>query len=531
MMKTNPSECPYYSEIKSNLPRVLSLFDNDVTSKSYGMGDRYYWAWGLIDFGNGTFQGAAHGLARLWRSNLWPYPTPKDKFIARIDSMFKGAEKLTRRDGSLEEAFPNEGSFCVTALVAFDLLCALDLMRSDLSEKRAKQWKACIAPMIAYLKKADEPHAHISNHLATAAAALLRWHHLSGDQQAERRAKLLLNKILLHQSGEGWLKEYEGADPGYQTVCTYYLADVHQLRPDLGLLEPLRRSIQFLWYFAHPDGSFGGLYGSRCTRFYYPAGIEALSVEIPEAAALASYMLGSIGKQSVVTLSAMDEPNLIPMFNAYVWAATLQDNVKTKSTRLELRLPCQCNEPLRLHFSKGGFWLDRGPKHYTIVNTHKGGVVYHFCDGRALFIDPGIVVRNSNARYGSTQSYNPLNIVSHQGDKLEIISTISAMPKQSPEPFQFIILRFMSLTAFRFMWVREWIKRCLVNLLITRRDYWPIRNTRSISLGVKLKVEDKLYLPSGYQQVNGVGAFVPIHMASKGYWQSNDEEMQHDSTI
>ncbi len=102
---------PYLDETYQNLLRLLALFDSDQTSISYGMGDRYYWAWGLIDFGNGTFQGAAHGMVRLWRAGLWPYPTPKEKFIARINALFVGAGRLTRKDGSLEEAFPNEGSY------------------------------------------------------------------------------------------------------------------------------------------------------------------------------------------------------------------------------------------------------------------------------------------------------------------------------------------------------------------------------------------------------------------------------------
>ena len=116
---------PYLEEIKSNLPRILALFDRDSTSHSHGMGDRYFWAWGLIDFGNGTFQGAAHGMARLWKSGLWPYPTSSVAFVARINAMIHASCRLIRRDGSLEEAFPYEGSYCVTALVSFDFLCTL----------------------------------------------------------------------------------------------------------------------------------------------------------------------------------------------------------------------------------------------------------------------------------------------------------------------------------------------------------------------------------------------------------------------
>jgi hypothetical protein len=521
------SDNPYLAEIHRNLPRLLALFDQDRTSGSYGMGDRYYWAWGLIDFGNGTFQGAAHGIARLWLAGLWPYSSAKEQFINRIDAMFDGAKRLTRKDGSLEEALPNEGSYCVTALVAFDFLCVLDLLHKKLNEKQLKRWSAIIAPMIAYLKKADETHAMISNHLATAVAALLRWHHLTADQQAEHKAKLLLERILRHQSEEGWFKEYEGADPGYQTLCTYYLADVHQLRPDLGLLEPLRRSIQFLWYFAHPDGSFGGLYGSRCTRFYYPAGVEALSQEIPEAAALASYMTESVAKQSVVTLSAMDEPNLAPMFNAYVWGAVLNAENRSRSgAQSVLTLPCRSEKALRLHFPQAGIFIDRGPVHYTVVCSHKGGVVHHFLHGEATLINAGVVIRDSRGNYGSTQAYDASNAVTQQADTIEITSMISAMPKKLPKPMQFIVLRLLSVTAFRFVWLREFIKCRLVNLLITRRAHWPGRNTRRITLGEMLTIEDELELPSAYQKLNHVGAFVPIHMASQGYWQRQDEEVR-----
>ena len=517
---------PYLDQIRSNLPRILALFDSDGTSSSYGIGDRYYWAWGLIDFANGTFQGAAHGMARLWRAGLWPYQTPEEHFSARMDAMFEAAKRLTRRDGSLEEAFPNEGSYCVTALVAFDLLSAIDLLHTEVDAAQSQRWRTIVAPMVDYLIKADETHAFISNHLATAVASLLRWHRLTGDTGAERKALLQLDKILSHQSTEGWFKEYEGADPGYQSLCTYYLADVHFQRSDLRLLEPLRRSIHFLWHFAHPDGSFGGLYGSRCTRFYYPAGVKALAKVIPEAAALAKFMETSIAQKQVVTLSAMDEPNLIPMFNAYAWAASMAEEGETpqKTDAPPLRLPCQDQRPMRKQYSEAGLWLDRGPTHYTIVSTHKGGVVYHFRQAHPPLINAGVVVRNAQGRLGSTQGLNPCNIVHQQGEQLEITSQINTMPKQLPGPIQFILLRLLSVTAFRSAIVREWVKRRLVTMLMTRRQIWPVQNHRRIHIGAELQVKDQTTLISGYRVVKNAGAFVPIHMASQGYWQVQDEK-------
>ena len=63
---------PYFEQVVAVTPRLLSLFDTNPLSKTYGVGDRYRWAWKLIDFGKGTFQGAAHGLARLLKRSQCP---------------------------------------------------------------------------------------------------------------------------------------------------------------------------------------------------------------------------------------------------------------------------------------------------------------------------------------------------------------------------------------------------------------------------------------------------------------------------
>lgn len=515
------TENPYMREIRGVLPRLLSLFDTDRSSASCGMGDRYYWAWGLIDFGNGTYQGAVHGMARLWMHGLWPYPTSKQIFVTRIDALFMAANSLRRRDGSLEEAFPNEGSYCVTALVAFDLLCALELLKPEIDKARQTRWLSVVEPMIGYLIRSDETHAVISNHLATAVAALVRWHMLTNDTRAENRAHILLERILAHQSAEGWFQEYEGADPGYQTLCTYYLADIHQNRPDWQLLEPLHRSIKFLWHFAQPDGSFGGLYGSRCTRFYYPAGLEALAAELPEASALASFMAKSIARYTVVTLNALDEPNLVPMFNAYCWAAILhRENEVQMPNPL---LPCLSLHE-RIQFPEAGIVIDSGPRHYSIISTHKGGVVLHFVDQKLVLYDAGVIVRKPCGKLGSTQGYASESDIKVKGDRLIIRASISTMPKRLPSPVDFILLRWFSITLFRIPPIREWIKQQLVHLLITRQNRWPGCNVREINLGLDLSIHDTLEAGSGYTLLPNPGVFVPIHMASQGYWQIQDEE-------
>jgi len=524
----------YLSQIYSVLPRILALIDTDPTSVSYGMGDRYHWAWGLIDFGNASFQGMAHGFARLWSHQLWPYLTTQENFIRRIDALFQATAYLTRRDGSLEEAFPNEGSFCVTALVAFDLLCTIDLLAKEISTSEQENWLRTVQPLTEYLQQADETHAFISNHLATAVAALARWHDLTGDPEAEQRAEELLTRILRHQSQEGWFLEYEGADPGYQSLCTYYLADVHKLRPDWALQGPLQNSLRFLSYFAHPDGSFGGIYGSRCTRFYYPAGPLALSSEIPAAMALSRFMAHSIAQNRVVTLKVMDNPNLIPMFNAYCWAAILAKNLLNhtsdkfddKALLSHDPLPAEQKQRQRQYFPEAGLLIDSGQKHYSIISTHKGGVVYHFKDMKLHLLNAGVVVRDAKGHLGSSQAYQRENRVTWDESTLSVETAVVKMPKTLPQPWQFLVLRILSLTLFRFKFSREWIKQQLVRQLITNAKPWPIRNRRTIRLGQDLTVSDELTQKTRFHMQATPGSFVSIHMASQGYWQIQDETLE-----
>lgn len=524
VIKNNSDKNIYYEQVKNVLPRVLALFDADASSKSYGLGDRYHWAWGLIDFPNATFQGAVHGFARLWVAGLWPYKSDAELFLQRIDSIICATANITRHDGSLEEAFPNEGSYCVTALVAYDLICTIELLNDHVDSEKIDKWKIIISPLIGYLVKADEEHAIISNHLATAAAALYRWNDLTGNRSAEAKANILLKRILRHQSCEGWYKEYEGADPGYQSLCTYYLADINILRPGSLLEESLKRSVEFLTYFAHPDGSFGGIYGSRSTRFYCPAGIKALSATDMNAAKLAEFMEESILSQTVVSLVTIDEPNLVPFFNSYCWSAVLkEENDVPKSTSNTDALPSNSDETFRRIFYEAGLVLDKGKCHYSVINFLKGGIVYHFKGGKLSLINSGLCFTKRDGSIGSTQYFDAHREILIDDGEVIVDGRIVAMPKKLPNISQFIILRLMALTIFRNRFLREIVKKILVRYIITNKKYWPIKNKRKILLGEDLNIIDQSTENKEFEKLEKITNFVPYHMASKGYWQIQDE--------
>lgn len=517
----------YLRHINSVLPRILSLFDNDKTSNSYGVGDRYYWAWGLIDFGNATFQGASNGMALLMKNNLWPYNTKKNIFIDRIDSMFRGCKFLTRNNGSLEEAFPNEGSYCVTSLVAYNLLVTYNLLYDDIDLKMKQEWFSTIEPLIKFIIKNEENHAIITNHDATCLAALVRWEKLTKDKFFAKKSKLLFEKIMNNFSSEGWFYEYGGADPGYQSLCLCYLADIDFIRPDWDLKNKILKATEFISYFAHPDGSFAGNYGSRSTQILYPAGIEYFSLN-SNVFGLDKFIRKSLENKTTVSLEAIDEPNLIPLFNSYCWAASLyaKNTFQKNSKNLE-KVPCYKNHKFRKYFNDAGLLIDKGSRHYTIISTWKGGVIRHFVDNKLKIKNDGVVITDKNKNLGSSQSYNKDNkIIWLNENKFLVESKIMKFQKKNTSPKDFLLLRIICLFLFKLKFVRDIIKKLIVRILITNKKIWPTSNTRTITLGEKLDFKDKLSNSRNFKNINFKTSFVSIHMASKGYWQIQDEELK-----
>ena len=514
-MRPALSENPYAVEIDAVLPRLLALGDTDGLRPTRGLLDRQYWSWKLIDFPNASFQGATNGLSVLLATDALADHLSRQSILQRIVDMFAATSGITRSNGSLEEAFPFEQSYCVTAAVAFDLLKALDhapvrlAVGDDLTDR-------VISPLSRFLVRADETHGMISNHLATAAAALYRWHERVGDLAAKRKADLLIERILAHQSEEGWMSEYGGADPGYQTLCLTYLADIVGRPGAPAALAPaVGRCLGFLEHFVHPDGSFGGIYGSRATRIYYPGGVAALSAKYPSAARIDARMRRSIEAMSTVPLRAIDQSNLVPMFNSYARALA--------ATPVSPPVAESATAPIGRHmFPQGGLLVDIGPQHHTVISVRKGGVAYHWSKGEPALIDTGIVVEDVRGVLATSQADDFRNTIRVAGDVVEISGRLRRLEHPLPGPWRFAALRILAATVLRFPALNAWIKQILVRYLISGQRADVGGFTRTINLGPRLSIADRWDNSTTLARRQS-GPFTAIHMASQGYWQVQDD--------
>ena len=186
-------------------------------------------------------------------------------------------------------------------------------------------------------------------------------------------------------------------------------------------------------------------------------------------------------------------------------------------------LPCQRKKPFRNNFQDSGIIIDRGSDHYSIINYKKGGVTYHFISNSLVQEDSGVVIQSRNGNLGSNHFYDPNQRVSLEDDCLVIQNQIAQMPKRLTTLSKFLILRILCISVFRFSNFRELVKILLVEYLITKPKLWPFWNVRKIQLGNNLEISDECSLKSGHVKSSSSLPFVPLHMASQGYWQIQDE--------
>lgn len=254
-------------------PRILGLGDRDPASPTYGCFDRAYWHYRLVDLANAQQQQAALYLVLL----------------AAAPGRFQGAERLREwalaatscwaslqhRDGSFDEAYPNERGYCVTALSTAAVAAALLRLGAPGPRQalvRAGRWLAA------------HGNPAVSNQAAGGALALLELGELLADAALADAGRAQLGELLGRQDPEGFFPEYGGADVGYQSITLALLARCRRWAADPGLDEALARGASAIAGRLDGWGRHDPLASSRRTQYLYPSGLVAAGAAGPLAA-------------------------------------------------------------------------------------------------------------------------------------------------------------------------------------------------------------------------------------------------------
>jgi len=248
-----------------------------------------------MDFPCGMSQEMVLPLALVYANE---YPGNRYHGVQRMREIAEAAVRYmvtsSHQDGTCDDYFPYERAMgalvfsLYSASETYQVLGMKDEEVLDLFTRRVHHLDA------------ENETGRLSNHQALAALAAYNVYKITGDDRARRIAEDRIELTLSWQNQEeGWFQEYEGADPGYHTCTIDFLAKLRQKmgtpeKPDDSFLKPLIKAAEFSWHFMHPDGSYGGEYGSRNTYHFYPHGFELLAPYSEKAAQIAETFLSAV---------------------------------------------------------------------------------------------------------------------------------------------------------------------------------------------------------------------------------------------
>jgi len=503
--------------------RLLSQINRDPATRTFGCFDRRYWAWKMTDFPEATFQRNLNPLC-------WYLDQPESRNSPNLINWIKvGLEyslKIQHRDGSFDQAYPQERSYGATAFLSPDLINVYQRIRAHLTSNEQSKTEERLNRSAIFLYSAAELHGTITNHLAGAVLALTKASKLFKNSRYERKAGEILSGVIGNQSAEGWFPEYGGADPGYQTLCMYYLAQVYLDNPTEKLRSAMEQSLDFLQYFVHPDGSFGGEYGSRRTEIYYPGGIALLVKKFEVAAQMHARMAASISSGSTTNLMDIDIGNTAPLLSNYI----LAEKIHSKNKKAD-SLPI--NElSITKFFKSAGILIQSSPKFYTILGVSNGGTVKIFNKktDALVYEDFGVLGETEEGHIISNQATNRANPITIDGNSIDTSSLFYIPESQIPTPLKFILLRIGNLSFMRFRFINEFIKKTLVNMLINRKSPVPLKRIRKIAFNQdSITIKDKIVKtsPISIKRLIQGEKFSTIHMASSRYFSPSQLAERH----
>lgn len=518
----------YLPAILEALPRVFSMLDREPISKTFGCADRVFWSWKFIDFSGARFQEIANVLAEFSvHPNLLPTPIQHQTLLLWTKASIAYWQTLQHRDGSFDEAYPYERSLAATAFTAFYVGQAFLKIRHTYSKQEQRELVKVFKAAGHWLCANDERHGILSNHLAAAAAALQTIAEISFEERFLKRRDMFINQILQHQSDEGWYEEYGGSDPGYQTHTTFYLGYIWTKTQDQNVLNSLEKSIHYFWHFIHADGSIGGEYASRNTRFFMPAGFEMLSNALPAAAAISNFMRHSLRDQQAVGLHAMDTYNIFPLINNYLFA--LHHEHPLDPTNLPA-LPFH-NHHVTIYEHSGHIIIST-PAYQVIISTSKGGALNGFTKQRTNYppacSNAGIAIIFKNGKKASTQGLNCSKVIRSTEKSVEIVSPFTEINQILMSPEKFIAFRLINLLSIPAPSFAYHLKNLLVKVLVRRKKQCPAQLTRKISWdddGIQISDTITCDKRGQIQSIIAGGRFSAIHMGSSRYFEW--QELNH----
>lgn len=469
----------YCHEAVRSLPRILLMVDRNPLSRTYGCFDREYWHYRTVDFPCGMSQEFCLPLALVYRH---PFPGNPYYRAPRLAGLTEAAIDFARmsshKDGSCDDYFPFEralGALVFSTYAMAESYHVLELDRPDLLEFFALRGD--------WLRRHNET-GQLANHQALAALALYNVFLLTGETRFRTASDEFRDLTLSWQHEEGWFQEYEGADPGYQTCTISFLAKLYRKSGSESLLKPLERAVRFAAHFQHPDGCYGGEYGSRNTYHFYPHGFEVMSPRMPEARwVVSTYLEKSLPDRR----RYFNDDNRMCAHYVYDWLHSWMDHQPAgEADGSEWGPP-----PASTWFPGAGLLSVRTGAYHAVLATSKGGVLKVHTDDGPVLSDAGILLRTADGRVAVSHLVGSSSTHDEGLRRWTIEGPFHWRRQTLSTPFRQILFRLLNLTVGR--WAPNLLRWTLQRLLITGKPEAPFRFRREVTLDEhRVEIRDRI---------------------------------------
>ena len=305
---------PFYAIALDTIPRILGFCDRNTDSPTYGCCDRNYWKYKILDFPNARFQESGLLFALAYTSEL------PDNLFFQNQKMAAWSKQVWRfwlaqrnRDGSANELYPNEHSFCATAFTTGAFLETVILLGG------IEKWEEEVQASRSSVKwLSNHDNTRVANQMAASLWALTAYAHLSGEQRDWDNADERKLQIVALATTDGILPEYGGLDLGYQSISLSALERVRALGLDDSSLNKLiARAADLVEQLTISGRNTASFRNSRNTQYVFP---YALSLcERP----ILTHLLTGLANRELLNPSWMDDRYCISMAIDY-WMAGME---------------------------------------------------------------------------------------------------------------------------------------------------------------------------------------------------------------
>jgi hypothetical protein len=452
-------------EALAQIPKLLTLLDRNPHSPTYGCFDRNYWHYKIIDFPSGMAQEFVWPLALAYDTRVDNNPFYQRSAVRDwVHAGITFAARSSHRDGSCDDYFPFERA---GGAAAFSLLSCVESYRMlGLDNQQALRFFELRGDWLA----AQHETGRLSNHQALIALALEVTSNVLGTNKWVAAINERLQRVLSWQHDEGWFEEYGGYDPGYDTLTIWALARLNEINPTPRLKQAIERAVNLSLQVIHPDGSYGGEYGSRNTYNFFPDAFEIVGRWMPEALAVNDLFLRSAENR---TLPCYSDDHIIG-HHCWNYLLAFRNFIEPRPTTSPARVG-------RLWLERAGFLIDRRETTELYLGLNKAGTLKLFRDGALVASDTQVSIRVGAGSAAKTAVAHLLDSYRCDiGDETISIEGSMGWAKQElMTSWKLILLRVSMLTFGRFF--PNAIRSFLQARLISGKSLAPFAFKRTLT--------------------------------------------------